>query len=879
MKNYFLILFFLSAIKLFATHNRAGEISFCTDNGLTYYFTVTTYTEPYSCAPDRCELEINYGDGQKETIFRVNGNPCPIPASCGTSQGNCSNCGEMITPTLKKNVYTSVHTYSGAGTFVISMEDPNRNDGILNIPNSSNVLFYITNTLIINPFAGYNCNPTLTFPPIDNGCIGYPYQHNPGAVDPEGDSLAFSLIDCFMDGGQPISGYELPNVVPIIQGTIEINPYTGTLTWDSPKIQGEYNVCILIQEYRNGVLVGSMVRDMQITISSCPTNKPPVLEVETPLCVLAGETINSQITGSDPDFDFLTLSSEGEAYELLIKPAVFDSISQFGPINTSLTWETDCEHVRKNPYLFYFKLFDNGGIYGLSVFETIEVTVVAPAPENPTATPSGNNIILNWEPSPCSNASCYQIYRKIDSLGYTPDTCITGVPASTGYTLIATIPDATTTTYSDNNLTSGFDYGQQYCYMIVACFDDGAESYPTEEFCTELKRDVPVITRVSVNTTDIAIGSDTVTWSMPTELDTTVQWQGPYQYKIYRDNVGIGFTNVSTILAQTDTFFVDNNINTKDNQYTYHVELLSNSEEVGVSQTANSVYLTSTPTDKVLHLTWTENVPWTNEKYVVFRQNATTLQFEILDTVSTQMYSDSNLVNGVEYCYFVRSVGSYSANGFINPILNNSQEHCNIPFDDVAPCPPQEITIEANCDEFQTTMTWTNPNNVCADDVVGYYIYYAPNIGKPLEKIDSIRVSSDTTYTRINYLSIAGCYTVSAVDTFYNESLIEELYCVDNCPVYELPKVFTPGGDGYNDLFIPFPYRYIQDINLVIYNRWGKEVFKTTDKEINWDGINQFSGEKCTEGVYYYVCTVNEIRLQGIVSRQLKGYLHLIWEK
>jgi gliding motility-associated-like protein len=146
---------------------------------------------------------------------------------------------------------------------------------------------------------------------------------------------------------------------------------------------------------------------------------------------------------------------------------------------------------------------------------------------------------------------------------------------------------------------------------------------------------------------------------------------------------------------------------------------------------------------------------------------------------------------------------------------------------------------------------------------------------------------NDSSYTLPVYLfentvpSVAGCYAVTAVDSALhpNESPIVNKICIDNCPEYELPNVFTPNADGKNDLFTPLPgYRYVKDIDIHIYDRWGLLMFSTTDKDILWDGKNASTGAKCTDGVYFYVCTVNEIRVSGIRPRVLKGFVHIINE-
>jgi len=166
-----------------ATHQRSGEITYRHISGLTYEFTIVTYTFSPSLA-DRCELEILWGDGASAILPRVNGISGLTPA--GTF---CEHIGEIIAPNVRRNVYTGSHTYAGAATYTISIEDPNRNAGVINIPNSVDVPFYVQTTLVINPFLGPNNSVQLLLPPIDNGCVGYTFIHNTGAFDPDGDSL------------------------------------------------------------------------------------------------------------------------------------------------------------------------------------------------------------------------------------------------------------------------------------------------------------------------------------------------------------------------------------------------------------------------------------------------------------------------------------------------------------------------------------------------------------------------------------------------------------------------------------------------------------------------------------------------------------------
>lgn len=71
------------------------------------------------------------------------------------------------------------------------------------------------------------------------------------------------------------------------------------------------------------------------------------------------------------------------------------------------------------------------------------------------------------------------------------------------------------------------------------------------------------------------------------------------------------------------------------------------------------------------------------------------------------------------------------------------------------------------------------------------------------------------------------------------------------------PNVFTPNGDGKNDFF---QLGIVNDscftgFRLKIYNRWGQEVFESTDAQFKWNGTTK--DKKLPEGVYYYVMSLN----------------------
>lgn len=879
-------------VSLNATHNIAGEITYECIGGNTYRIYVTTYTNSSSPA-DRCELLVDWGDGTEQVVPRRNG----FQTICPNSN---QHDGEPVPnfSLTKKNIYWEDHSYS-PGQYVVSIKDPNRVTGIENIPNSVNVPFYLQTTLVVDPNIGCNSGPQLTTIPLDKACMGKCYHHNPGAYDVNGDSLAFSIGPCLDTNGLPIPGYTTPDISG--GGVLTINNVTGDLSWCSPQVPGKYNIVIYIEEWRlqpngNRVKIGTVLRDMSIDVEEFCSNDNPIIPDLPDLCVDAGTAVNFSFVVTDPDANMVRMEGYGGPFNVTPAASITPvNVFQPTPLQVDFFWQTNCDRVRLQPWTVTFKATDNDSPVPLVDIESVNITVVSPGPQALTVTPQGSSMNLFWTPSPCTPSGNpvvgYKIYRHQGPSGWNPSQCETGVPAYTGFVLIGTINGLNNTSFVDNNGGAGLIPGIDYCYRVHTFFLDGAESYASPEICSELLRDVPVITNVDITSTDLLTGTLDVRWVNPLadtiNFDTT-QHPGPYVLKVRRtDNSYVMPLQPSPVLCTTmvsqyftgiPTLFQDVNLNTEFNPYTYRIDFfaMNGTDSIGNSQSASSVFLSTTPSDNQILLTWRDTTPWINDTVAIFRFNTTTSLWDSIAFVLGNSYIDDSLVNGVSYCYYVKTHGSYSNALLPSPLLNRSQEKCDTPMDLTPPCAPQ-LGVNSDCFIAQNQLIWTNPNNMSCgtDDVVSYNIYYTPTEGGALVLLATVQLSSDTMIVFSNLTSVAGCYAVTAVDTFGNESLYSNIVCVDNCPEYVLPNVFTPNADGTNDFFIPFPYQYIESVDIKIYDRWGVLVFETKDPALNWDGHDKNSGKLCSDGVYYYTCTVNEIRLEGIVPRKISGFFHL----
>ena len=887
-----------------ATHNRAGEIIYSQIGELTIRATIITYTRTSSVDADRDSLTMLWGDGTQEAIQRSNG------------------IGSVLEGDIKLNYYIAEHTYPARGTYTMSFTDPNRIDGIVNVnaPNSIEVPFYVqtTFTFLNSQFQGSNSSVQLLKEPIDFGCVGQPFVHNPNAFDPDGDSIGYELVVPQEAPGFPVPKYKYPDEIVIGPfNQIYLDPITGDFRWESPQIVGEYNIAIKISEYRQGVLIGSVIRDMQIFVDACD-NQPPTIESIEEICVVAGEVVRIPMIIDDPDMgQQVKVSATGGPFQFGATSATLDIEEMyFDPeLEVTLEWQTTCEHISNSYYQVVVRAVDdffNINNTGLAGLNTIRIKVVGPPPKNLQTETFADGIELTWDsPYVCEDAkndyfNGFSVWRKLKSSQFPLDTCNPGLEGKSYQKIVYNTREEKDGSYF--YFDSDVIKGNTYCYRILAEFAkispagypyNPVESLPSNEACGILIRDIPLITKVSVESTDATEGAINIKWIRPKVPDLdTILFPGPYRYQLLRGE-GINPTSFSEISSANytsqffnstiDTIFKDTNLNTVDQPYSYMIDFYTsqNSGPYGSSAEASSIFLGKTSNDRLVDLLWAEDVPWENYEYTIYRKNDMTGIFDSIATSIGFSYRDQGLENGKEYCYLVRSEGTYGIAGIEDPLFNFSQEVCDIPKDSLPPCVPN-LNVLNLCDspdiigpngELLNKLLWTEKEEGCFtdSDLNAFNIYFSKD-SVNFEIIEQTSFEDPFAFDHILENSISGCYAVSAIDSSGNESELSEIICSTNCPLYELPNVFTPNGDGSNDLFVPRVNRFVAQVDMKIFNRWGNIVFKTSDPNVNWDGTN-LAGIDLAEGVYFYSCIVSESLIGGNlgpVIGKLSGSIQLI---
>ena len=867
-----LIALFLWSVPSFATHNRAGEIVYKHISGYKYKLIIYTYCYTLTDA-DRDELELDCGDGSGKEVLRRTSKTFLDDGS------PFNNSTKEMHSLICKNVYEGEHTFSGPGVYTLYMEDPNRNEGVDNIPNSVNVVFSIKTTLSISTVVGNNSSPVLLNPPMDKAALNKVFVHNPGAFDPDGDSLSYKIARCLTENGVEIVGYTFPPVTD----TIFVDPYSGDFIWDRPSRIGSYNVAMVIEEWRNGVKIGEVLRDIQVDVLDTDNHTPEIDNVAN-YCVIADSLLEFKVTAHDPDpQDLVDLSASVGVFDLEISPATF--VVSGNHTKTPMgffSWQTHRSHVRRLPYEVLFRAVDDDIKVPLTAYRKNKITVVAPPPQITSAIPTNSTVKITWNNGGNDNATGFKIYRKSRPDDKDPGVCETGVPPEWGYELIKVIDNPAETTFLDDNNTIGLASGFCYCYRVTATFADGAESIVSDPSCQVLQRGTIVFTKATVEYTDEKTGAIFLQWTTPADLDQNVV-KPPYAYLLYPAHGifdGI-YTNPYEINGFKDTTFTESNIDTYNKGSIYKIAFTNRNEStggwnaIGSASMASSVFIKLECSNRAIKITHEADVPWKNDTFVIYRRDPGKTDFDSIGYSTDGTYLDQNLTNDVEYFYKMKTIGYYSEKGLPDHIENWSQIASGIPIDSIPPC--VKLNLTSMCDDAVNRLEWY-PDTVCGLDVEKYHVYYSETIDGELQLI------AETEPTVLKYehrptLGMAGCYVVTATDYAGNTGTPDQRICIDNCEYYRLPNVFTPNGDGINDLFHPYPYQFVDRIDMTITNRWGKVVYKTEDPDINWDGIDQSSGTKLPDGVYFYRCTVYEYRLTGLEERELEGFITIITEK
>ncbi len=290
-----------------ATHIIGGELAYEYLGNNEYRVILTLYRNCQESTPSNPVANIDpfsYID-----IFDENGNQWPgispstktldlIDSSVDTIPNNIAGDPCLFVPTsvcVESARYEGVIKVEGSGGFYVVYQRCCRNADILNIINPT--FAGATYWLYVSPIARALANTTPRFgayPPVFV-CVNVPLNHPSNASDINGDSLAYKLYTPFLgateDAPQPAPAPQPPYPgeiqpppfdqvfwnTPIYNqdqmlgpgsSPLAIDVHTGQIT-AFPNVQGRFVVGVLVEEYRNGVLLSVVRRDFQYEVGEC----------------------------------------------------------------------------------------------------------------------------------------------------------------------------------------------------------------------------------------------------------------------------------------------------------------------------------------------------------------------------------------------------------------------------------------------------------------------------------------------------------------------------------------------------------------------------------------------------------------------------------
>lgn len=177
-------------------------------------------------------------------------------------------------------------------------------------------------------------------------------------------------------------------------------------------------------------------------------------------------------------------------------------------------------------------------------------------------------------------------------------------------------------------------------------------------------------------------------------------------------------------------------------------------------------------------------------------------------------------------------------------LTGTSAEGCNSSMDVLVTVDPTYAPIAGfnyqpfTPDVFNPEVQFTNTS----EDGVQYDWYF-----------DVMGTSHETNPGFIFPSDSAGHYQVCLVAinaVGCSDTLCQEV-TVTGTPTVYAPNAFTPNGDGLNELFFPVMHDVDhQDLDWMVFNRWGQVIFEARDLNKTWDGTHQ--GIRCKEDVYVW---------------------------
>ncbi|MFT4061594.1 MAG: gliding motility-associated C-terminal domain-containing protein [Edaphocola sp.] len=322
-----------------------------------------------------------------------------ITPVCPDDAGNtkCTDINNTL-PGIKLYTYHAAFTLTGTSSSwkfqfggSISLTPTTSNAGRTPLIGNANVqagssLMYLEATLDNTVYA--NSSPEFTSVPTPFFCLNKAQTYNLGAIDPDGDILAYNLVaakeSLTTNVASPTdiayySPYTATAPVPSATGTFSFSGTSGQLNF-LPNSAVNSVVVTKVTETRNGSTVGTSMREMAFLIlTSCPNQGPsgPIVNLNNGNADTNDSTIiNSCENGGNISFSIAATDPEGDNITIgtinLMSGATANVVNN-GTANPVLNFNWNISNMPTGDYVFLVTLKDDG--CPISVTQTIAYTI------------------------------------------------------------------------------------------------------------------------------------------------------------------------------------------------------------------------------------------------------------------------------------------------------------------------------------------------------------------------------------------------------------------------------------------------------------------------------------------------------------------------
>jgi len=205
--------------------------------------------------------------------------------------------------------------------------------------------------------------------------------------------------------------------------------------------------------------------------------------------------------------------------------------------------------------------------------------------------------------------------------------------------------------------------------------------------------------------------------------------------------------------------------------------------------------------------------------------------------------------------------GSYSVtvtdgNGCVDSLIYTVQVNPSSPIADFNVVNDTVTLLESNIEFFNTSLPFLDS------------MYFSWDFGDGGEDsvVNPIHnfIDTGTFIVQLIVRDSSGC-----VDTILKTIVIEDEY------ILFAPNAFTPNGDGDNDYFFPKGVGLENSVfKMYIYDRWGDEIFESSNVTHQWDGRANNGAEIAQEDVYVWLIETYKVNLQK--AHRYIGHVTLI---